>query len=124
MKIVGAARTHLKTTGDPEADSLVRAPRGYPCSQVHESVEQADRTKASVGLCARCRFMQIVKSDRGSTFYMCQLSVTDPAYPKYPRLPVLRCLGYQEKKEEVTKEKDTTKIPNSSKSGETRGTPE
>jgi len=73
--------------------------------------------------------MQIMKSDRGSTFYMCQLSVTDPAFPKYPRLPVLRCVGYEgkkeeAKKEEVTKEKDTTKLPDSSKSGENGGVPE
>jgi len=62
--------------------------------------------------------MQIMKSDRGSTFYMCQLSLTDPAFPKYPRLPVLRCAGYEErkkeeKKEEVTKEKDAAKTPRS-----------
>ena len=68
--------------------------------------------------------MQIMKSDRGSTFYMCQLSVTDPAFPKYPRLPVLKCGGYEEKKEEVKKEEDASKIPSSSKSGETKGTPE
>ena len=75
--------------------------------------------------------MQVMKSDRGSTFYMCQLSATDPAFPKYPRLPVLRCVGYEEKKEEekkeeVTskKEKNATKIPNSLKSGENGGTPE
>lgn len=66
--------------------------------------------------------MQIMKSDRGSTFYMCQRSVTDPAFSKYPRLPVLRCVGYEEKKEEVTKQEDATKISNSSKSGETKGT--
>lgn len=80
---------------------------------------QADRTKASVGLCASCRFMQIVTSDRGSTFYLCQLSATDPAFPKYPRLPVLGCAGYREKTE-----KDATELPDSPKSGESRGVPE
>jgi len=39
--------------------------------------------------------MREIHSDRGSTFYMCQLSATDPRFPKYPRLPVLQCLGYQ-----------------------------
>ena len=58
-----------------------------------------DAHKASklpqVGLCCRCLHMREIHSDRGSTFYMCQLSATDPRFPKYPRLPVLQCLGYQ-----------------------------
>jgi hypothetical protein len=39
--------------------------------------------------------MREIHSDRGSTFYMCQLSATDARFPKYPRLPVLQCLGYE-----------------------------
>jgi hypothetical protein len=35
-----------------------------------------------------------MRSDRGSVFYLCERSLTDPAYPKYPRLPVLECAGY------------------------------
>ncbi len=27
-------------------------------------------------------------------FYHCLLSKTDPRFPKYPRLPVLRCEGF------------------------------
>lgn len=38
--------------------------------------------------------MQIIRSDRGSVFYRCGLSATDPRFPKYPALPVLRCAGY------------------------------
>jgi hypothetical protein len=30
-------------------------------------------------------------------FYQCLLSGSDARYPKYPRLPVLRCSGYEEK---------------------------
>jgi mannose-6-phosphate isomerase-like protein (cupin superfamily) len=29
-------------------------------------------------------------------FYLCALSAGDPRFPKYPRLPVLHCAGYQE----------------------------
>jgi len=55
----------------------------------------ADRSEASrVGLCARCRFVRQMTSDRGATFYKCERSATDPAFPKYPRLPVLECPGY------------------------------
>jgi hypothetical protein len=36
-----------------------------------------------------------MKSDRGSVFYLCQLSASDARFAKYPRLPVLECAGYQ-----------------------------
>ena len=47
-----------------------------------------------VGLCESCRFVRRIESDRGSIFYLCQRSLTDGAFPKYPRLPVLLCRGY------------------------------
>ena len=56
----------------------------------HES-----RKLPQVGLCSHCLQVREIHSDRGSTFYMCQLSDTDARFPKYPRLPVLQCLGYQ-----------------------------
>jgi hypothetical protein len=52
------------------------------------------------GLCAHCQHAHIITNDRGSRFYLCRLSATDPRFPKYPRLPVLTCSGYQEKKQE------------------------
>jgi hypothetical protein len=30
-------------------------------------------------------------------FWMCQRSLTDPSFPRYPRLPVLQCRGYEAK---------------------------
>ena len=53
-----------------------------------------DGLDPAIGLCARCRYCQVVKSDR-SVFYMCRRSLTDPKYRKYPPLPVLRCAGYE-----------------------------
>jgi len=47
------------------------------------------------GLCATCRFAEAVVSARGSRFLLCLRSKTDPDFPKYPRLPVLRCRGYE-----------------------------
>ena len=47
------------------------------------------------GLCASCRFAEVITSSRGSTFYLCALADTDPAFRRYPVLPVLRCSGYQ-----------------------------
>jgi LSD1 subclass zinc finger protein len=46
------------------------------------------------GLCASCRRAIIVTSDRGAEFVRCTRAQTDPGFPKYPRLPVLRCRGY------------------------------
>ncbi|HST55283.1 MAG TPA: hypothetical protein VLJ42_05230 [Solirubrobacteraceae bacterium] len=48
-----------------------------------------------VGLCETCRHRQEVRNTRGSTFWLCVLSRQDPAYPRYPRLPVLSCAGYR-----------------------------
>jgi hypothetical protein len=50
---------------------------------------------AFAGLCAACVHMRKIVSDRGSAFYLCQLSKVDPSFPKYPRLPVLECRGYE-----------------------------
>jgi len=47
-----------------------------------------------VGLCARCRHSRTVPS-RTSVFWMCELSKTDPRFAKYPRLPVVACVGFQ-----------------------------
>jgi hypothetical protein len=47
------------------------------------------------GLCDSCRHQQVVTTGRGSRFSLCRRSKTDPAYPKYPRLPVLRCAGFE-----------------------------
>jgi hypothetical protein len=50
---------------------------------------------AQIGLCATCRHLKRNRNDRGSVFYYCRKSERDPAYPKYPPLPVLRCDGFE-----------------------------
>jgi hypothetical protein len=47
------------------------------------------------GLCDTCAHRAEIRSDRGSVFSMCRRGLRDPAYPKYPRLPVLRCSGFE-----------------------------
>ena len=50
----------------------------------------------SAGLCDRCRHQQIVRTTRGSRFSLCRRSRDEPErYPRYPRVPVLRCGGYE-----------------------------
>jgi hypothetical protein len=53
--------------------------------------------RSGIGLCADCRFMRVIESARASKFYLCERSATDPTFPKYPRLPVLQCRGYEKK---------------------------
>jgi hypothetical protein len=50
--------------------------------------------KNAVGLCADCLHCRIVQTTR-SSFYLCQRSFVDERFPKYPRLPVIECLGYE-----------------------------
>lgn len=52
---------------------------------------------AEPGLCSTCRHCRAVQSARGSTFCLCERSRSEPAFPKYPPLPVLHCLGYETK---------------------------
>jgi hypothetical protein len=49
---------------------------------------------AVAGLCASCRFAETITSSKGSTFYRCRMSDVDPSFPRYPRLPVIACRGY------------------------------
>jgi len=49
----------------------------------------------TVGLCIDCRHARIMRSDREAVYYRCSLAATDPRFPKYPRLPVLNCPGYE-----------------------------
>jgi len=50
---------------------------------------------ASRGLCDSCIHQQLVPNTRGSVFSLCKRSREDPAYPRYPPLPVLECRGHE-----------------------------
>ena len=52
-------------------------------------------TAPRAGLCDDCIHQRIVRNTRGSAFSLCERSRTDPSYPRYPRLPVLECRGYE-----------------------------
>jgi hypothetical protein len=56
-----------------------------------------DREGLRAGLCSRCLHARRIESARGSEFLLCERSATDPAFPKYPRLPVVECPGYTRK---------------------------
>jgi hypothetical protein len=51
-----------------------------------------------VNLCDSCVHQKLIKNTRGSTFSMCTRSKVEPQrFPKYPRLPVLSCPGYEKR---------------------------
>jgi hypothetical protein len=54
-----------------------------------------DLFRDPIGLCQTCRHARVIGNRRGSQFYLCQKSETDPRFPKYPRLPVLKCSGFE-----------------------------
>lgn len=56
--------------------------------------EGSDMT-AVAGLCAGCVFARRVESGRGSVFVLCERSRTDARFARYPRLPVLACVGFE-----------------------------
>ena len=49
----------------------------------------------TAGLCDSCRHQKIIRSGRGSVFSMCERHKSDERFPKYPRLPVRECAGYE-----------------------------
>jgi hypothetical protein len=57
----------------------------------------------SHSLCETCSLVRELVTPKGSRFLLCQLSKTDPAYPKYPPQPVVRCEGYR--KEDKTEQR-------------------
>jgi hypothetical protein len=57
----------------------------------------AERTTTTpASLCYSCIHQQLVRNTRGSVFSLCRRSRDEPErFPRYPRLPVLKCPGYE-----------------------------
>ena len=51
-----------------------------------------------VGLCSECVHSRVITARR-SRFYFCERSLTDPAFPRYPRLPVVVCSGFEPRRD-------------------------
>jgi len=54
-----------------------------------------DGKRQDSGLCTSCIWRRLIRSSRGSEFTLCARSEIDPAFPKYPALPVLACRGFE-----------------------------
>ena len=46
------------------------------------------------GLCGGCRHAHRIET-RGGVYRRCTRSVAEPAFPRYPRLPMLSCPGFE-----------------------------
>ena len=48
------------------------------------------------GLCDGCAHQRLVPTTRGPVYSRCERSRSEPdVFPRYPRLPVLECAGYE-----------------------------
>jgi len=74
---------HLSPGACPRYSASMSGPNSSPKSNL------------AAGLCSSCLHARAIESAKGSSFLLCQRSATDPAYPKYPRLPVLSCPGHE-----------------------------
>ena len=71
------------------------------CSMSDGRAVDTSRARARcAGLCETCTHRRLVPNTRGSVFSLCERSRTDPAYPRYPRLPVLECAGHQPREDD------------------------
>jgi len=46
------------------------------------------------GLCLTCQYSRQIQARR-TVFWFCERSQREPTFPRYPRLPVTRCSGYE-----------------------------
>ncbi|HEV3380081.1 MAG TPA: hypothetical protein VG142_03795 [Trebonia sp.] len=47
------------------------------------------------GLCQTCRHAKLNETRKGTAYLRCTRAAWDAALPRYPRLPVTSCAGYE-----------------------------
>ncbi len=47
------------------------------------------------GLCRTCAHAKLNETRRGTAYLRCTRASWDPALPRYPRLPVTQCAGFE-----------------------------
>ena len=55
---------------------------------------------ARVGLCAVCAHSRHLEARKGTEYWSCERSRSDPRFVQYPPLPVMRCAGFEESEDE------------------------
>ena len=57
---------------------------------------------AAPGLCASCQHAKLNATNRGTAYLPCTRAAWDSRLPRYPRLPVLECDGYERARGSLT----------------------
>jgi hypothetical protein len=52
------------------------------------------------GLCGACRHAKLSQTRRGTAYLRCTRATWDAALPRYPRLPVTQCAGFEQREKE------------------------
>ena len=68
-------------------------------------------TAVGNGLCDHCRHQKLVPNTRGSVFSLCLRSKTDPAFRRYPPVPVLACPGFEARGAEGSESENEGRTP-------------
>jgi propionyl-CoA synthetase len=50
---------------------------------------------ATPGLCAACAHAKLNETHRGPAYLRCTRAAWDARLPRYPRLPVTECIGFE-----------------------------
>lgn len=80
----------------PRAGHPAESPRPGEASRTADSNgAEVPSSDDPVGLCRRCAWTRRLETARGSVFHLCRRHRSDPAYRKYPTLPVVRCPGFE-----------------------------
>jgi len=89
---------------EPAAAGGERGGAGGEGGETGEGADPADpagrhrwlaRLTVDAGLCAACVHLRLLASPR-TVFVRCGLAASDPAFPRYPALPVMRCAGFRQ----------------------------
>ena len=54
------------------------------------------RLGAEPGLCGVCQHAKLNQTRRGTAYLRCTRAAWDGRLPRYPRLPVLQCVGFDQ----------------------------
>jgi hypothetical protein len=77
------------------AQKVQQPPTGSHTLTIQSEVSHTWAVAPNAGLCDSCSHQRLVRNTQGSSFSLCERSRTDPAFPRYPRLPVTSCAGYE-----------------------------
>ena len=82
------------TTGGVRVLTAATRPPLPPAASLCQNTSVFRIKPPEAGLCASCQHARQLSTQRGSTFWLCERGASDPAYPRYPPLPVRECAGW------------------------------